>query len=166
MDIFPEAGRIVLALPPIWAAWRALGYQKVWDERRFDMLEAGVVALAAAPARSPWRAIRRAAEERWRGLSPITGEALARAVAPLEATEAAAAALRRTARGGRRRLAGECWTAEVAWGATAADGPGSGPGSWVLAVFRGRRGKASIWVAGCYPPQELASALSPEPPAP
>jgi hypothetical protein len=167
LDILPlEGGRVALALPPVWAAWRAPAYRKVWDER-FNRIEADPVALAAAPARSAWRAVRRAAEGRWRALSRITGEALARAGAPLQAAEAAAAALRRAAlAGGRRRLAGESWTAEVAWGATAADGPGPAPGSWALATFKGPRGKANVWVAGPYPPQALANALSPEPPAP
>lgn len=167
LGILPlEGGRIALALPPLWAAWRAPAYRKVWDER-FNRIEADPAALAAAPARSAWRMIQWAVKERWRELSRITGEALARIAAPLEAAEAAAAALRRAAPAeGRRRLAGRSWTAEVAWGATAADGPGSVPGSWALAAFEGPRGKASVWVAGSCPPRALANALSLRPPAP
>jgi hypothetical protein len=161
-----EGRRIGLALPPVWAEWRAPGCQKAWDEH-FNRLETDPVVLAAAPSEAVSREVQRTTEGRWRRLSEITGEALARAAVPLDAAEAAAAALRQAALPkGVRRLARESWTAIVAWEVAIPDGPGSEPGSWIRAAFTGRQGEALILAAGPYPVRALAGALSPAPPAP
>lgn len=164
--LFLGGGHTGLALPPVWAAWCAPGCQKAWDEC-FNRLETDPVVLAAAPAEAILREVQRASEGRWQRLSQATKELFARAAVPLDAAEAAAAALRQAALPrGVWRLAGESWTAAVAWGATIPDGPGSEPGSWIRAAFTGRQGEALILAAGPYPVQELAGALSVAPSAP